>query len=226
MCKIAVEIYKGGIFLKEKCQIIYEELCYELKDIDIEKCYYLAIMGMSRTLCLCSRIVTFDFFSDIVIISKFMEDNMKAIFAHKQIYYRYNEVCQFFDELSDNWEDYISNDCERIQDIALKSGLYEFMETWYTFLGIISDSYEHYTPEKMIFFITLPIRFLDSYLTNYFINNIDENKLQAFVNEHKAIKYEVERIFSDIQLVLNNSQDTIYKRISSYSKLVYCIIGI
>ena len=205
--------------MKAKIEVIYEELCCTLKDMDIEKCYYLAIMGMNRTLCLCSKIVKYDFFKNMLILRKFIKENNRDIFDHKQTYSGYNEVCYLFDELSDNWENYIFDDLGEIQDVALNSGLYEFMEAWYAFLGVINSPYKDYTPEKMVFFITLPIRYLESYLTSYFIDCIDEKQLQEFVNDHEIIENEIERIFLDIQLVLSNNREAIYERMSFYSEL-------
>lgn len=205
--------------MKAKSQIIYEELCEKVKNMDIEKCYYLAVMGMNRTLCLCSRFSQYYYLQDLNILYKFMQENMKEVFEHRQIYKRYDDVRHLFDDLSNQGDEYLYCESEDIHETALRSGLYEFLETWFAFLRVIKNTFEKYTPEKMVSFITLPVRYLDACLLDYYYKRFDEEQLQDFVNDHNAIRSEIERILSDIQQVLNSNPNVLYERAYLYSKL-------
>lgn len=205
--------------MKPKSQTVYEELCKTIKNIDIEKCYYLAVMAMNRTLCLCVRFRQYNHFQDLDLLYKFMEENMRDVFEHRQIYSGYNEVKRLFDDLSDRGDEYIYYESDDTREAALKSGLYEFLEEWFSFLGAIRNPLEKYTPEKMVSFITLPIRYLDAYLRDYYFKCFDEEQLQDFINKHEAIESEAERISSDIQSVLSSNRSTLYEKACSYSQL-------
>lgn len=205
--------------MKAKSQSIYEELCDKVKNLDIEKCYYLAVMGMNRTLCLCPRFSKFDHFQDLNILYDFMQENMKEVFEHRRIYKGYDEVRRLFDDLSDRGAEYIYHGTEDIRETALESGLYTFLETWFAFLRTIKNTFEKYTPEKMVSFITLPVQYLDAYLLEYHYKNINnEEQLQDLVNNHNAIGSEIERILSDIE-VIDSDSDVLYERACRYSKL-------
>ncbi len=204
--------------MKAKSQALYEELCQVVKNMNIEKCYYLAVMGMNRTLCLCPRFEKYNYFQDLALLYKFMEENMKEVFEHRQTYCGYNEVKRLFDDLSDCGDD-IYYESEDAQETALKSGLYEFLEAWFAFLGAIKNSFEKYTPEKMVSFIALPIRYLDAYLMDCYYKHFENEQLQDFINRHTAIESEAKRILSDVKAVLNSDIDTLYERAYSYSKL-------
>ena len=208
--------------MEDKIQAIYQELCCTLEDMNMEQRYYLALMGMNRTLCVCSRLAKCDFFQDIDKLTEFMEKNSRDIFEHKQVYNGYSEMKELFERFSEQWEDFLSADWHEGQDAVLTGCLDAFMSEWYGFLGVICASYKYTTPERIAGNMTLPIRCLDGYLRDYIFyhkGRIEDDQLQDFINKHEAIEKEAERISSDIQAVLNSDLETIYKRLYSYSKL-------
>lgn len=204
--------------MKAKSQAIYEELCKELRNTEIDKCYCLAVMGMNRTLCLCPRLSQFDCLQDLNLLYGFMHENMREVYEHRQTYKGYDAVRSFFDNLSDQEDEYIYfNSEDTKEETSLKSGLYEFLETWFAFLGLLINSLEKYTPEKMVSFITLPVRYLDAYLLNDYYKSIDERQLQDFVNAHPLITNEAERIRLDCKQVLRSDHNSLYEQVSLYS---------
>lgn len=205
--------------MKAKSQIIYEELCKESKCLGMNKCYYLAVMGMCRTLCLCSKLSQYNYLQDLETLYKFIHENTKEIFEHKQIYWGYDNIKHIFDNFSNHEDEGIYYETQDIQEAAFKSGLYEFLETWYAFLGVIKNSLEKYTPDKMVSFITLPIRYLDAYLLEYYFKSFAEEQLQDFVNNHKIVMKETERISSDIKKVIKGDFEALYDDVCMYSSL-------
>ncbi|MCM1118877.1 MAG: hypothetical protein NC543_05890 [bacterium] len=204
--------------MKAKSQAIYEELCKALRDTEIDKCYCLAVMGMNRTLCLCPRLSRFDRLQDLNLLYGFMHENMREVCEHRQTYKGYDAIRSFFDNLSDQEDEYIYfNPEDTKEETSLKSGLYEFLETWFAFLGLLINSLEKYTPEKMVSFITLPVRYLDAYLLNDYYKSIDEGQLQDFVNVHPLLTNEAERIRLDCKQVLRSDHNSLYERVSLYS---------
>lgn len=205
--------------MKAKSQIIYEELCKESKHLGMDKCYYLAVMGMSRTLCLCLKLSQYNYLQDLDKLYKFIHENTKEVFEHKQIYRGYDNIKLIFDNFSNHEDEGIYYETQDIQEAAFKSGLYEFLETWYAFLRLIKNSLEKYAPDKMISFITLPVRYLDAYLLEYYFKSFDEEQLQDFVNNHKIIDNEIKRISSDIRQVINGDHEALYEKACMYSMI-------
>lgn len=208
--------------MQDRIQTIYEELCCTLENMNIEQRYYLALMGMSRTLCICPRLAEYDFFQDIDRLTEFMEKNSKDIFEHKQVYNGYRELKALFEGYSEQWEDFLYTDGKESQDAVITGCSDDFLSEWYGFLGAICASDKYITPERTAGNMTLPIRCLDGYLRDYLFyhkGRMKDEQLQDFINEHDAINNEAERISSDIQTVLNSDPETIYKRLYSYSKL-------
>lgn len=205
--------------MKAKSQVIYEELCKESKGLGMDKCYYLAVMGMCRTLCLCSKLSQYNGLQDLDMLYKFINENKKEVFEHKQIYRGYDNIKHIFDNFSNHEDEGLYYETQDIQEAAFKSGLYEFLETWYAFLGVIKYSLEKYTPDKMVSFITLPIRYLDAYLLEYYFKSFVDEQLQDFVNNHKIVMKETERISSDIKQVVNDDLNVLYENVCMYSSL-------
>lgn len=71
----------------------------------------------------------------------------------------------------------------------------------------------------MVSFITLPIRYLDAYLLEYYFKSFVDEQLQDFVNNHKIVMKETERISSDIKQVVNDDLNVLYENVCMYSSL-------
>ena len=199
----------------EKSQEVYEKMLERQKKLNSTQCYVLAVYGMFRTVKILEIVSENEYFSELSILTSFLQSHSIEI-ANNVLNdtEKLQEMIEFLETNGELVENYPESDNSKLQ--AILAGGYELFEEWYNFLNLVLYSYNEDDKQSMVSYFTLPIRFLDTYLSNLYYKQYSANELQIKVNEHDLMLNEIARINEDIQFVEEYTFESYIEKVHKY----------
>lgn len=199
----------------EICQEIYEKTLKKQEVLNTAQCYVLAVFGMFRTVKILERVSKNEYFAELETFTDFLKTNSREI-ANNSLRdtEKLQKMIEFLETNTELVEDYPDSDDIMLQ--AILGGCYEIFEEWYNFLNLILYSYNDDDKESMVSYFTLPVSFLDNYLSNLYYEQYSAKELQKKVNEHELILNEIARINEDMKFIEQYTHDSYMEKVKKY----------